>query len=255
VAKQPNAIQSNVSSELWAEALAIYTSDKGVVDRANGQLRKHQLAYEGQGIDAKQIRERYKEAQLTEDERIQLYADEQISRRALDLWSAESPEDFEALIERAARTEPATGPGADKLAGARAYNDGFNGGAHGGLTPDNNPHQAGSEQHQQWAHGCTDGVDYAVTFGNGKTADVAPREAPVMEASGAAANGDARAAAPKKARGRPPRKAPLELIQENAEKLGADPEPTIAEDVAAELDETPANGLFSEMPPVPGMPV
>lgn len=250
MAKQPNAVQSNVSSELWAEALAIYTSDKGVVDRANGQLRKHQLAYEGQGIDAKQIRERYKEAQLTEDERIKLYADEQISRRALDLWSAESPEDFEALIERAAQTKPANQEAMDKVTGALAYSDGINSARLGGNKVVDNPKIPGTHEYQQWALGWADGVDEVTRT---SASDMAPREAPAMEEGNSDANGDARDAAPKKARGRP-RKTPLELLQENAKKLGADPEPTIAEDVAAELDETPSNGLFSEIPPVPGMP-
>ena len=181
------ATPSNVPSDLWAEALAVYTADKGIIDRANGQLRKHQLYYEDQGCSAKQVRERYKEAQLTEEERIQLYADEQRSRRALDLWSAEKPEDFQALIERAAETEPASVAGMDKLAGARAYNDGFNGGAHGGLTQDDNKHIPGTVEFVQWSHGCADGMDYAATFGvpgTPKTADVAPRESAEPEVPG-----------------------------------------------------------------------
>ena len=37
MAKKP-APQSNTSSDLWAEALAVYEADTGLVDRANGQL-------------------------------------------------------------------------------------------------------------------------------------------------------------------------------------------------------------------------
>ena len=221
MAKPGTGDYSNVSADLWAEALAVYTADKGVVDRANGQLRKHQLAYENQGIAAKQVRERYKEAQLTEEERLQLYADEHTSRRALDLWSAESPEDFEHLMERAASTEPATGQALDKLAAARAYNDGNNSARFGGSAAEDNPHTPGSSEHQQWALGWVDGVDEAVRT------QVAALPPPVEPPQSPRRRGTPR-------------------------KIGA------AATAPPEPAEEPANGLFPEtsvMPELPGVPV
>lgn len=160
--------ETNVDSNLWAAAMRAYEEDKGLVDRAQGQLRRHQLAFEKQGIPAATIRSRYKERDMSDDERQQLYAEEVISRRALNLsvWTAEDAEDFDVLMERAAATQVADAEELDGLHGARAYNDGFNGGAHGGLTVDDNPHVPGSVTHQQWSRGCIDGIDYADNIGN-----------------------------------------------------------------------------------------
>lgn len=194
---QPASTRNTVDPEKYAEALAIYEQDKGLRDRASGQLRRHQMFYETEfGINAAGIRERYKESQMTEKERTKKYEGELIGRRALNLWNAEKPEDFEALIEAASAVEPASGDGYDKLSGQRAYDDGFNSAAHGGQVEKDNKHRAGTLEHQQWTRGCKDGLDYKKTFSNG-------REAP-----------------PKRPVGRP-RKTPLESLQENAEKFGA----------------------------------
>ena len=213
--------QSNVDANLWAEALRIYTEDRGVVDRAQGQLRKHQLAYENRGVTASAIRARYKEADMTEEKRLAMYAEEQISRRALSLWDAESPEDFERLMERASQTEAATPEELGKLAGSRARVDGFNSGLKGGLAITDNPHVPGSFEHQQWAIGCADGLGEK------------EREDKPFRASNGADHDEPRDPAPKKARGRP-RKAAAETIAD-------DPAPTDA-------------GLFSDMPTPPGLP-
>lgn len=244
--------QSNASSEVWAEALAQYEADKGVLDRARGVIQKHAKYYEDAGIPAKAIRARYAEAQLTDDERAQLYAEEQISRRALDLWNASSADDFNRLIERAAETMPAVGAGASKLDGVRAYNDGFNSARHGKATMDDNPKQPGTPEHQQWAHGCSDGIDYNVNLAGNpmvRSADPAPRQASAMEEQGAAAETE-RVPATKKKAGRPRKQSAIDHLAVNAAKLNGDHAPE---------DEVPAGGLFaddvSEMPAVPGMPV
>ena len=240
MAKKSEAPQrSNVSSEVWAEALAVYEADKALEDRARGVTKKHQLMFESQGIPTDVIRERYKESKLSEDERTAKFAIEQVSRRALDLWSASSPEDFERLIERASQTQPATGAGADKLAGARSYNDGFNSARHGGGTLNDNPCVPGTETHVQWARGCKDGIDYNEQLeGTPLT-----RETPAMGAT----NGDAREDAPKKARGRP-RKAAGRSVWE-------DPKPnenTIPSDEG--IAAPPASMFEDDLPAPPGMP-
>lgn len=210
---------SNVPSNLIVEALAIYTADKGVVDRANGSLRKHQLAYEKQGVPAANVRQLYKEAQLTEDERTALYAAEQVMRRAAGLWDAETPEDFERLMEQASRTEPASQQAFDKLDDVRAYSDGLNSGQKGGGKVIQNPKVPGTSEHQQWALGYADGVDET-------TRAAAVEEKPE----------------PKK-KGRPKKATASELLEANAAKF--EPEPEV---------DPPANSLFSDMPLVPGMP-
>lgn len=244
MAKSKQTPQTNVNSNLWAEALRTYTEDKGAEDRARGTTKRHQIAFESQGITATTIRGRFKEANMTADERTALYAEEQVSRRALDLWSADSPEDFNRLMERAAKTEPATPEELGKLAGVRAYGDGFNGGAHGGLTADDNQHVPGSIEHQQWGRGVLDGIDYEATFGGGTTT----RQASAMREAEEGVQSD-RTEAPKKARGRPRK-------QEAA--VGPEPDADLEQAVAAQLGEAPvevpAEGLFSDMPTPPGLP-
>lgn len=155
-------------SEKYAEAMALYESDKGVVDRANGLKRRHQNYFEQEhGISAKEIRRRYAESKLTRAERAAQFAEEQIGRRALDLWSAETGDDFDELMARATATPTASGEGADKLAAARSYNDAFNGAAHGDQTQADNPHLPGTDLQVQWSRGCADGLDYKETFLNG----------------------------------------------------------------------------------------
>lgn len=234
--------QTNIDSNLWAEALRVFTEDKGSEDRARGNTKRHQIAFESQGISAKTIRARYKESDMTTDERTALYAEEQISRRALDLWSSDSDEDFDRLIERATETQPADPEKLGALAGAHAYNDGFNGGAHGGLTSDDNKHVPGTAEHQQWARGVQDGIDYKQTFGT-----PAERQAPAMQEADEGDHPAARETAPKKARGRP-RKAAATAEPD------ADLDQAIENQLAAPRPEAPADGLFSDMPSPPGLP-
>jgi hypothetical protein len=205
--------RGNIGSELWAKAMADLESYDLVIDNRKFELktardrRKVMLkGYAEQGIPTTHLLRRQEEALLSEDERHQLFAIEQVSRRALSLWDAETADDFEQLIERAARTEPATGEGWDKLEGVRAYNDGFNGGAHGSLTADDNPHRPSDLRHAQWARGVADGIDYAHTFGDGSRplAEVVP-EARTAPPAPPASNG----AQTTRGRGRPPKAAPV----------------------------------------------
>jgi len=168
--------ESNLSSETWAEALATYESDTVEIQRANEVRKRHQQFYTEQGIPATEVRKRYKESLMAEDARLELYAVEQISRRALDLWSASSPDDFDRIMERALVTEAASGKALDRLAGARAYSDGFNGARSekSEQAPSDNPHPLGTEQHVQWARGHADGVDFNESFQTPKR-DEAPK--------------------------------------------------------------------------------
>lgn len=175
--------RNTFDAEKYAEALGVYESDKGVVDRANDLKRRHQNYFEQEhGISAKEIRRRYAESKLTPAERADLYAEEQVGRRALDLWSAETGDDFDELMARATATPTASGEGADKLAAARSYNDAFNGAAHGDQTQADNPNDPGTQLHVQWSRGCADGLDYKETFLNGAPprvdADQEPEAAP-----------------------------------------------------------------------------
>lgn len=155
---------SNVNPDLWAEGLATYIKDKHCIDAARGIMQRHAKHYEDRGISWQEIKRRHKESQMTESERQELYAEELVSRRALDMMSASSPEDFDALMTRAALTEAAAGDGAQKLAEANAYNDGFNSARHGGAAVVDNPHFVGSMMFVEWARGCEDGIDYNATL-------------------------------------------------------------------------------------------
>lgn len=231
MAKSSEQAPTNVDSNLWANASRVYAEDSGVVDRAQGTRRKHQLAFEKMGVSASAVRARHKEREMTADERQKLYAEEQVSRRALSLWEADDPEEFERVMERASQTEPATTEEMDNLSGAHAYNDGFNGGAHGGLTVDDNKHVPGSVKHVQWARGVADGIDYAANL----------EGTPLVRQ--AHAMGDN--APPARPRGRPKKATASELLEANAAKFEVTPEPE---------PDPPANSLFSDMPLVPGMP-
>lgn len=230
---------TNVNSNLWAQATRVYIEDSGVVDRAQGTRRKHQLAFEKMGINAKTVRDRVKELDLSSDERQAMFAEEQISRRALSLWDADSPEEFEQTLERASQTPAADIDALDAIAGERAYSDGFNGGAHGGQTVDDNKHVPGTLLHQRWAIGCEDGIEYMAKLDGTPLA----RSSAPMEANGSADHAE-REAAPKKSRGRP-RKTPMEHLEANAAKLNGDAEPP---------DAPPVESMFEDMPDAPGMP-
>jgi hypothetical protein len=203
--------QTNIDSNLWAAAMAAYEQDKGAVDRARGRLRKNQLAYDKQGVPASAIRARYKERNMSRDERQQLYAEEVVSRRALalTLWDAESEEDFDRLMERATAVKPAGDDSLTAIELARIYNDAFNSGARGGMAIEDNPYQQGTAEHQQWALGCADGIGEK------------PREAPPMQT--------AQPEVQKRPRGRPRKQSASELLAENAAKFQP-PEPEVEDD-------------------------
>ena len=237
MAKNPQP--TNIDSNLWAKAARVYAEDQGKIDRAKkviakirGEQRAHQNEFEEQGISASAIRERFRESDMSSEEFQALISTEIVSRRALGLtvWNAESDADWDEIMTRASRTEPAEIEALEDLEGARAYNDGFNGGAHGGQSVDDNPNTPGTVMHAQWARGCKDGIDYKETFA------VAAREAHAMGVPASGGNG---AAPAKRPRGRP-RKKPLEVLQENAEKFGADP--------AAPAGNDEAEGLFGGEP-------
>ncbi len=57
----------------------------------------------------------------------------------------------------------------EKLAEAKAYSDGYNGGRHGNQSADDNPHVAGSKLYQVWGQGCLDGqAEKAIAKANRK---------------------------------------------------------------------------------------
>lgn len=124
-------------------------------------------------------------------------------------------------MARASKTPAASGDGADKLDGVRAYNDAFNGARHGKQTLADNKHTPGTHLFVQWERGCKDGLDYNEML----EASPAPREAPPMQPAPDAPTETERETAPKKSR-----------------KKAAAPE---AEPVTA--------GIF-DMPDMPGLP-
>jgi hypothetical protein len=207
--------ESNLAPETWAEALATYESDTTEIQRATEVRRRHQQFYAEQGIPATEVKKRYKESLMTEDARLELYAVEQVSRRALDLWSASSPEEFEQIMERAAATEAASGKVLDRLAGARAYSSAFAGarGEKSEQTPGDNPHAPGTEQHVQWAQGHRDGVDFNESFQAPKSNDAPKRQ------------------------GRPKGSKNKPKVEASPEST---PEPEPAEDIFASMPELPA---------------
>lgn len=153
---------TNVSSDLWADAIATLTKDEGEIERAAEivriakKRRKENLKlYSERGIPTPTLLDRYAETLMSEDERHQLYAMEAMSRRALDFWSAETPEDFNQLLERAVSTPPASEEHLEKMAGERAFNDGYNGALKGGQTEIDNPHIYGTLKYTRWLAGCS----------------------------------------------------------------------------------------------------
>lgn len=237
--QQSHHDQSNISADLIAEALAVYTADKGEHARVGMRLARHQNQYENQGVDSKLIRMLFQEAKLKSDERMRLYADELRYRRAVSLWNAESEDDFDRLMEQA-QVDPAEGEGATRLVSARAYNDGFNSGSHGSTHPADNKHVPGSLEFQQWARGCKDGQRHATSLGlttKPKTATTAADDddedqAPKKGAAAAPKKAAAKKAATGGKRGRPS-KAELEARNADAE---ANRQPA-AEERAGMLDD------------------
>lgn len=231
---------TNIDSNLWANAMRAYEADRGAVDRAQGRLRKNQLAYEKQGVTAKTIRDRYKERNMTREERQQLYAEEVVSRRALalTLWDAESAEDFDRLMERATAVQPADETELTSIDLARIYNDAFNSGAKGGMAIEDNPYEPGSAEHQQWAMGCADGIGEK------------PREAPAMEAAtegkGRETPGNAEKRRAGRPKGSPNRKTASALLDENAAKLNGDQPAEDAGFFGGAVDEMPATADLPE---------
>lgn len=226
---------TNIDSNLWANAMRAYEADRGAVDRAQGRLRKNQLAYEKQGVTAKTIRDRYKERNMTREERQQLYAEEVVSRRALalTLWDAESAEDFDRLMERATAVQPADETELTSIDLARIYNDAFNSGAKGGMAIEDNPYEPGSAEHQQWAMGCADGIGEK------------PREAPPMQAAEPEV-AQTPARRPGRPKGSPNRKTASALLDDNAAKLNGDQPAEDAGFFGGAVDEMPATADLPE---------
>ena len=194
---------SNVTPELITEALAVYTEDKGEHQRTAMKLARNQAKYERMGVSAKHVRQMYQEADLTSDERQHLYATELRYRRATSLWDAETDSDFDRLMEAASQTEAAPAQAAERLAGARAYNDGFNSAVQGKQTVADNPREPGTIEHAQWAKGCKDGHDHlAILDGAAKPSQAPKAEQPAPDA-------------PPKRRGRPPKAAKTDVIPDD----------------------------------------
>jgi hypothetical protein len=165
---QQNIEDSDMSSnitETIAEALAVYTADKGQHDRTGMMIARNQARYEKLGVSSEIIRLLHKEAKLTADERQQKYANELRYRRAVSLWSAETDDDFDRAMEAASETAAAEGRSAELLVAARAYNDGHNSIVHGRQTANDNPHLPGTLPHAEWAKGAKDGVKHLKALG------------------------------------------------------------------------------------------
>jgi len=235
MAKHPTE-QSNVSSELWAEAMGQFTMDTSLIDRASkivkrarDRRKKNQARYAEAGVPAAMIAKLYGEDRMTESARISLYAIEQVGRRALDLWNAETPEDFNRIMERAAATEAAIGLGAEAREHARVYVYGFNAAMHGHQSKDDNPHAAGTRNHVTWLEGYGDAskemAEMEEFLSPPSLTEAVEREAGAMAA---ATDTVAKTDAPAK---RPSRK----------------------KAAAAPPAEEPAAGIF-EMPEMPGLP-
>jgi len=245
MAKQSSdtAPDSNVSSELWAEALANFTLDtsliqrgQGIVKRARARRKKNQAKYAEQGIPSVMVAQLAAEADMSEIERINLYAIEQVGRRALDLWSAETPEDFQRIIDRAAATLPATGAGADTRAAVNARVNGFNGTFHGQQTRDDNPHDPGTRQYVEWDKGCSEALTEMAEIEAFFSIEPATEPTTILERDEAAYR------APKP-RGRPRKQASTSSVEDA---------PAVTTE---ELDQAPpSDTMFGDMPTVPGLP-
>lgn len=217
---------TNIDPNRVAEALAALTINRSTVGLKMNEVKKarqtmkraEEYFEQEHGIDAKAIRARYEESKMTPRERERKYVTEQVTRRALSLWSAESEEDFEALMAAAVETQAASGDSAMKLDAAQARAAGLIAGMNGASPTTDNPHVPGSMQHQEWALGCADGVGE-------------DRETPPVPA------------APPKPRGRPRKKSASELLAENAAKLGAEAAPPLFGDAEEEM---PAVGALPE---------
>lgn len=194
---------NTAQSDLWAKALAQLETDdlvifghkqalKGARDKRKANLK----GFAEQGVPTTHLLRRQEESDLTDSERTQLFTIEQMSRRALSLWDAESPEEFERLMSAAIATPPASQDALDGLDVVRFYGDGYNCARHGGETQDNNKQSPGSLAHQSWARGCADGLRDKELAG-GLVASVPERTAVAMQE---VTDSVVRELAPKKAR-------------------------------------------------------
>lgn len=236
---------TNIDPNKVSEALATLTVDMTEVGQAMNVVKKkrktmkdHQTYYEQEfGIDAKAIRDRYDEMQMTPRERERKYVLEQITRRAVNLWDAESPEDFDELMAAASETQAASGDSASRLSAARARADGFNSGLNGGMAVTDNPHTPGSLEHQEWAIGCADAIGES-------------REAPAMEAAtdgkGQETPGNTEKRRAGRPKGSPNRKTASALLDDNAAKLNGDQPTEDAGFFGGAVDEMPATADLPE---------
>lgn len=241
------ATATNTSPDLWAEAMETYERDTGDLDRKQELVRlarKRRTAnlkvFAERGIPSSHVVARYEESVMTEDERHQLYAIEAGSRRALDLWSARTPEDFNQLLERAVSTPPASQDSLDKMAGERCYNDAYNSVKHGGLTEQDNPHIQGTLKYVRWDAGCRRAMNEMRILELRPMADGSVSAVTAQEHNVETIADEVEKELAAKASRSSPRK--------NARKRYA----SIAEDIPAFKDDAPsAEGLFPETPSVP----
>jgi hypothetical protein len=168
--------RSNVDSDLWAEAAALYERDTFDVlmlearvkqetirlKAAKKKRKQRQEHFSALGVPAQAIQKFAGERAMSEDERHMLYAQDAIGRRALGLW--QSDQTFKRLMRRADATIAATSEAIEKIDGQRAYNDGFNSAAHGGSALGDNPNAAGTIKHAEWHRGCTAGMELRAAF-------------------------------------------------------------------------------------------
>jgi hypothetical protein len=131
-------------------------------------IARNQARYARLGISAELVRLMHRESKLTADERQTKYADELRYRRAVSLWEADSEEDFDRAMQQASETAVAGVKAQERLAAARAYNDGFNSmvQSKGKSTAADNPNEPGTIGHAEWTKGHRDGGRHLKALGD-----------------------------------------------------------------------------------------
>lgn len=171
---------SNVDPTTIQACLAEYTRGDTEIKRLAQQQAAMLKRYEGQGVNVKSIKVAHKAGRLDKAAaRAQVQSDTRylivtgILNPADDDWTRQISQS--SLFESDGKAD-AIGKVSPDLARARAHNDGYNSGRHGGEAI-NNPWQPGQLEHASWEQGRRDGAEDRTMRGKGaKVADTKPRK-------------------------------------------------------------------------------
>lgn len=149
---------ANVDPNDIADCAAEYELLMGQRSRIDAKIAHCFDRFEKKGVTRAPIKRAYKRRNMTADEVRAELAEDTLYARVLGHieWDKQGQASFtKAMSVEIARPN---GDAASRLAGARAYNDGYNTALHGGLIG-SCKHQTGSEEFVRWRDGWQDGSE------------------------------------------------------------------------------------------------